>query len=756
MSGLIPSVPGRPAGVVEVLGARGPDPVELYFRAGLINARTLKAFDGRFMAVGTAAAQVATDAAAIADAATEQSILATFDANVAAVLAGQKAAQADIAALNADKVGDLRTFMTRNGGETGSGGQVRFRVGNRLYGTFDRLGFHFLRAQLGVGVTADDKPALRIVDRLLAAPVGQLIRGAPDLGVAARWRIGNRLFMSIDPVNGVWPRKLTVPYAAKVEDDLSIPLAERLMGRNAGRYFKGKTAEFGTFGHRWRIGNRLYATLDIGRGFYPRKATLPANTRVDDDLAADLSGRLVGSGIGANFRRLPQEAGTAIRFRLGNRLIGSYSKATGIAFTRQMLPADTKMADQPGVTLADRLGGSGRVAAASAAFVAIAAPDSAGKSQITTRRRSDGKRFQLTTNPTNYRNPAVTTDDFVLFDSEADARLMYAPAVGGVLWPVDPYDIIEAWGDSLTAGAGSAGSGAGQGGWPKQLKDRMGSAVSAVNNRGVGGQLALEIAARQGGRPVLLTLPGNQIPASGAVAIPASGYSTDLLWGSIASITGTLAGVPCTLSDNGDTGASHATQTYTLTRTTPGAAVDVPPGTPFIPDLGVAALPRVQIFTYGRNDGATPANLANRTLPALAASSAYQAAYVPRFLVGGLLVAVNESAGSLNPADTRAQFDAANAAIAAAYPGRFVNLNAVPTTEEMALIGFTPAGPYSNGRTDAQDLAEGYIPSGMRAGSTDGVGTDYLHLNNFGYALWALRYYRAIVAMGWWPSLPTV
>jgi lysophospholipase L1-like esterase len=55
--------------------------------------------------------------------------------------------------------------------------------------------------------------------------------------------------------------------------------------------------------------------------------------------------------------------------------------------------------------------------------------------------------------------------------------------------------LIDCWGDSLTAGAGSNGSGAGQGPWPKQLADRLGAVVSAVNNRGVGGQNSAEIEA---------------------------------------------------------------------------------------------------------------------------------------------------------------------------------------------------------------------------------------------------------------------
>lgn len=77
------------------------------------------------------------------------------------------------------------------------------------------------------------------------------------------------------------------------------------------------------------------------------------------------------------------------------------------------------------------------------------------------------------------------------------------PALGArTKWP------IVAWGDSLTAGTGATGPGtrypavaAGLFGPPRQ-----------VINKGMGGQTSRQIAARQGGVPILLTLEGDTIP----------------------------------------------------------------------------------------------------------------------------------------------------------------------------------------------------------------------------------------------------
>lgn len=700
-----------------------------------------------------------------------------------------------------------------------------------------------------------------------------LKRVTPDFLFAnmVRFRVGNRLYATWDAVIGFYFRKGRLSSNFTVDDNTALSIASRLLGGSNGGWFKnGKTeAVADKSSLRIRIGNRLYATLDRTRGWYPRKATLPQTAVIDDDLNTSIVSRLLASGLASFFKRLPAESGGGtLRFRWGNRLIGQWTKAGGMQWSRQTLPAaGTYMSDQPTVLLADRLGGSTGGLSSSTSYLAMAMVDANGKNQITTRRRSDGQRFNLTTGPSAYRLPFVTNDDKVIFYGDAEARWLYnaANANGGTLWPVDPDDIIEAYGDSLTAGAGSSGSGAGQGAYPKQLKDRLGAVVSAVNNRGVGGQTSIEIEARDGGAPMLATFPSNQIAASGTTAL--NSWSTSLITNQgPGNMTGTFVdanGVPIagTLSVPSFDGSGRATA-MNFARTTAGSVANVSANVPFVPDLGVTGRPRCKLFIYGRNN----INQA-QIMASLAAGVGYQTAYVPRYLIGYVL------AGPSDTESTRSTIATINAAILDQYPGNVVDTNAPPTAGEMTLLGFTmDAVTYVDGtgvptgRTDAADIngrasglftfygnpspgetvtingttitfvasgasgaqvniggsiaatasnlatyinansglgvtaiattpssttylivtaitggtagnslaiaeasavmsvssstltggsAYGVIPSGMRSGAQNGNG-DYLHLNNAGYALWALRFYRAIYAKGWFPTLAAV
>ncbi|WP_196259686.1 SGNH/GDSL hydrolase family protein [Pelagibacterium limicola] len=68
---------------------------------------------------------------------------------------------------------------------------------------------------------------------------------------------------------------------------------------------------------------------------------------------------------------------------------------------------------------------------------------------------------------------------------------------------------VVAWGDSLTRGAGVSGDAFR---YPVRLSAMLGGRT--VVNRGIGGQTSTQIAARQGGVPILVTLDGDAIPAS--------------------------------------------------------------------------------------------------------------------------------------------------------------------------------------------------------------------------------------------------
>ncbi len=87
-----------------------------------------------------------------------------------------------------------------------------------------------------------------------------------------------------------------------------------------------------------------------------------------------------------------------------------------------------------------------------------------------------------------------------------------AAAIGGGLrqrtWALANRP-VTVWGDSLSAGAGASGAGLA---FPAQAA-ALPRAARDIDNRGVGGQTSTQIAARQGGVPITVTVPDGAIPA---------------------------------------------------------------------------------------------------------------------------------------------------------------------------------------------------------------------------------------------------
>lgn len=577
---------------------------------------------------------------------------------------------------------------------------------------------------------------------------------------------------------GLIPRRLTDPVKSldKIVKDATEDLATRDIGEGAAALINQRldplTASIqplprealgggATSGFRFRIGQRTFAQFDLS-GFTFHKMTLPGGTRLRP-LAREVSDAIrirIGTREIARYSHargleihkvafpsfvpatLPREVGDGLRIRYGNRELGRWTRTGGMLFNRMTLPIDTKLADDPNRTLLDRLsGGAVGSVVMNDTYVAAAIADRNGVLQIGTRRLSDGRRFWLTSGVTAFRSPTLTDDNKVLFWSDKDARLVYAGAEQpGVIGPVFPIDLISAEGDSLTAGAGAYTSGAYTqrlGPYPAILAEMMGVPIA---NRGVGGQTPRQISARDNGNPALLTVQGNQIPANGTVTVTA--WSTPLNNNQgPGDIVGYLAGVRGTLKVTAFGGDNLPTG-YTFTREEAGAAVACPPQTPYFTQIGIDDRPKRKLFLLGRND---PSQMVAETAKVVA----YQNPLYPDYLVGAYLTAVGQG----KPAGGTAE----NQQLAAIYGDRWVDLDSAPTANEMAFLGFVPDsyGAYTNGRTDAQDIADNYVPSGMRAGAFTGSG-DFLHLNDFGYGLWALRFYRRIVQFGWFPNLPVL
>lgn len=80
---------------------------------------------------------------------------------------------------------------------------------------------------------------------------------------------------------------------------------------------------------------------------------------------------------------------------------------------------------------------------------------------------------------------------------------------------------IVAWGDSLTAGAGSTGGNS----YPAVAAGLFDPDRNVVN-RGVGGQTSTQIAARQGGVPIMVTVDGNELPSYTEPAVYTAGFTS--------------------------------------------------------------------------------------------------------------------------------------------------------------------------------------------------------------------------------------
>lgn len=142
-------------------------------------------------------------------------------------------------------------------------------------------------------------------------------------------------------------------------------------------------------------------------------------------------------------------------------------------------------------------------------------------------------------------------------------------------------------------------------------------------NGAQGGETARSIAGRLGAIPMLISVPGGSLAASGATTVTCSNVAPNWM---MRSFTGSLAGVYGTLSSDGTS--------FTFTRTTAGSAVGVSSDTPFLPDVGPQYRNGVALLWMGKNDIGSPdtsAEIAGRT----DASFDYFTPYVKRILVLG-------------------------------------------------------------------------------------------------------------------------
>lgn len=268
---------------------------------------------------------------------------------------------------------------------------------------------------------------------------------------------------------------------------------------------------------------------------------------------------------------------------------------------------------------------------------------------------------------------------------------------------------IAAWGDSLTAGAGATGGSTGNATYPAVAQGLF-SPRRAVVRQGVGGQTSTQIAARMNAVPILVTVSGGLLPASGAVAI--SDKSVNVIAGSsgyAGSLKGWLAGVEGTMS-------SDASGNWSFIRKAAGAELTMPANARFVPAWGKYLRGHTAWLWMGRN-GAQAGYSVLTDIAAAVASLGHA-----RYLVGAILPSTADSGASLT------QLVVLNGQLETAYGARFVNLMAVLRAA-------------ASGADDASDVAAGFVPRSLRS--------DHLHLNDAGYALVAQAFHGAHLAMGW-------
>jgi lysophospholipase L1-like esterase len=261
---------------------------------------------------------------------------------------------------------------------------------------------------------------------------------------------------------------------------------------------------------------------------------------------------------------------------------------------------------------------------------------------------------------------------------------------------------VATWGDSWTSGIGAADGNS----YPDQLHELTGRVVF---NGGVSGQTSDQIAARQGGAPALLTLPGNSMPASGAVTIQSQSTFPVSAEGP-GPITGVLQGVHGTLSYDGN---------LVFERDASGAAIAVPPQSPFHPDT-FGTEDEINIFWMGGNNFYDPAGVKSDIARSVA------------FLTTSKFVVLSFLNGGSEPIGTYSytQITELNADLGSAYPDNFIDIRKVLVDH------YDPTSPQ-----DVQDHDNDVPPSSLR--------NDDQHPNGAGYAVVAQRIAEFLASKGW-------
>jgi lysophospholipase L1-like esterase len=266
---------------------------------------------------------------------------------------------------------------------------------------------------------------------------------------------------------------------------------------------------------------------------------------------------------------------------------------------------------------------------------------------------------------------------------------------------------ISCFGDSLTAGAGGVP-------YSKFLQDAFPG--KSIKTFGLGGQTAEQIACRQGGMNIYVTVENNSF--AGAKEIAVSRISTLFLSSKATSNTfqsiGTISGVRCTMIRTASGSLNNLTEKYTLKPHGDSSAL-IAPDSIFIPDDAYSTKDDFQILWLGRNN--VPRL---ETVMGVIDSCVNHISAPQRFILPGILNGLKETRGT----EIFRVIDEFNENLRQKYPDNYLSVGP-PDQDEMLALNFYPT------EEDRVTMALGAIPRNLRADNT--------HLNVTGYQLVANR-----------------
>ncbi len=241
------------------------------------------------------------------------------------------------------------------------------------------------------------------------------------------------------------------------------------------------------------------------------------------------------------------------------------------------------------------------------------------------------------------------------------------------------------WGDSMTQGVSD------QTPYTSFLAALTGYPVW---NFGKGGQTSDQIAARQGGLPIAVTVSGDAIPASGGVAVSAKNINILIVAGAFTGTSsGRLCGVPGSMS-------TDASGNWTFSRTSPGASTACPSGSLFVPDDAGAHEMDSAILWAGRNDTRGSRALHVATRDNILAMTRRLRAREKRFLVVSICTGPTQT----DDTDAWKNIHEVNAELADVFGERFCDLNSYMAANAIHDAGLTPTSD------DLTAMAGGTVP----------------------------------------------